>query len=274
MKNLNWYPGHMKKTERLIDESLSMVDVVCEVLDARIPVSSRNLMISEKLQKRNKNRIILLNKSDLADEEENLRWKERLSGEEGVEDVLIVNSLTGQGFAPLLARLNQRSAKGRPMRVMVVGIPNVGKSSVINRLAKRRGAQVGNKPGVTKGKQWIGATGGVQILDTPGILWPKFDDVTGTHLAICAAIKEEIFDVEDLGYEFIGMLAKEYPSLLHERYGVEDLDMPTLEIMDEIARKRGFLLKGGKLDYGRTARTVLDEFRTGKLGRLTLEKVK
>lgn len=272
MKNLNWYPGHMKKTEGLIDQSLSMVDLVCEVVDARIPVSSRNPMIADKLDKRKKKRIILLNKADLADEKENKKWQESLACDPGLTDVLLVNSLSGQGFGPLFTHIGGKTAKGRAMRLMVVGIPNVGKSSVINRLAGRRGARVGNKPGLTKGKQWISNKDGLQILDTPGILWPKFDDRTGTHLAICGAIKEEIFNIEDLGYEFIGMLAKDYPDVLQKRYGLEQTGLETIDLMDEIAKRRGFLLKGGRLDYNRTARTVLDEFRAGKLGRLTLEQ--
>lgn len=272
MENLNWYPGHMKKTERIIDEALSMVDLVCELIDARIPRSSRNPMINQKLAKRKKKKIILLNKSDLADGEENKRWKDKLSKEEAVEDVLIVNSLTGQGLDPLFSYIAKGSPKGRSMRLMIVGIPNVGKSSLINRLTKKKGAQTGNKPGVTKGKQWLAGRDGVQILDTPGILWPKFDNQTGTNLAICGAIRDEIFSIEDLCYEFIAMMAQDYPELLADRYGLEEMDLPTIELMDEIARRRGFLMKGGKLDYNRTARTVLDEFRTGKLGRISLEK--
>jgi ribosome biogenesis GTPase A len=322
IENINWYPGHMKKTRELIQENLKMADVVLEVADARIPISSRNPIIDELVG--GKSRLILLNKRDLADESESARWVEALRG--GKTDVLPLNSMSGDGIKALLKSLTQLqdtrnagSARKRPLRAMIAGVPNVGKSSLINRLAGRKSAKTGDRPGVTRGKQWLALGNGMQLLDTPGILWPKFEDPkTGLFLAFCGSIKDEIMDMESLALELIKVLAGRYPLLVEKRYGVavpangaasggpdlgsgalpengaapggaasgyESLDgvgaamtadearnVRGLELMEAIARKRGFIKQGGKVDYERTARTVLDEFRGGLIGKITLEK--
>lgn len=269
MQNLNWYPGHMKKTEKLLDESLKLIDIVLELRDARIPDSSANPMIADKIKR--KKRIVLLNKIDLADSDENEKWKAKFKN--GGLPALGINSLTGEGVNELTDMMRRYNDRERPPRIMVAGIPNVGKSSLINRLAGRKGAMTGNRPGVTKGKQWINLQGKAQLLDTPGILWPKFaDPEVGRNLAFCGSIRDEIFDIEELAYEFIGWMIREYPQALKERYSLSDIGDDTLEVMNEIAVNRGFLKKGGNTDYNRTAVTVMDEFRRGKLGRITIEK--
>ena len=222
MENINWYPGHMKKTRELIRENLRMVDAVIEVIDARIPLSSRNPLIHEILGE--KPRIIALNKQDLADEEMSRRWADHLRGEGA--SVVLLNSNSGEGVKELFRTLKemdrqrqQSSAVNRPFRLMIVGVPNVGKSSLINRMSGRKSAQTGDRPGVTRGKQWIRLTGGMQLLDTPGILWPKFEDPkAGLNLAFCGSIKDEIMDMPTLGMELIGYLAEQYPDLLKQRY--------------------------------------------------------
>lgn len=276
IENINWYPGHMKKTRELIAENLKMVDLVVEVIDARVPVSSRNPIIGELVA--GKPRIIALNKMDLADGAENRRWKERLGQE--AEAALLLDSNKGGGIGELLAalvkiqdRLNAEKARKRPLRLMIVGVPNVGKSSLINRLTGKKSAKTGNKPGVTRGKQWLTLSNGMMLLDTPGILWPKFEDPqVGLKLAFCGSIKDEILDQDSLALELIRYLGREYPSLLAARYKLEEIDEDALVNMEAIAAKRGFLLPGKRIDYSRCARTVLDEFRAGTIGRITLEK--
>ena len=262
----------MKKTRELIGESLKLVDIVCEVCDARIPVSSRNPLIDEIVS--GKSRILILNKSDLADEKATTKWLGHF------RDALAMNVKSGQGINALLKRLGRiaadKAAAGAtkahiPVRLMIVGIPNSGKSSLINRLAGRRATQVGDRPGITRGKQWLTLENGIQLLDTPGILWPKFEDPqVGLNLAFCGSIKDEIMDTEELGLELIRVLARDYPDMLCARYG-SGLGDDALKAMEEIARLRGFVLPGKRIDYERTARTVLDEFRAGKIGRITLE---
>lgn len=276
MENINWYPGHMKKTRTLIRENLKMVDAVVEIRDARIPLSSRNPVISELTE--DKPRIILLNKADLADENEGARWVDHLRAENA--QALLMNSMQGQGTASLLAVMEQMKKRrqgnraDRPFRSMVVGIPNVGKSSFINRMTGRKSAKTGDRPGVTKGKQWLTMKNGMQLLDTPGILWPKFEDPrVGLHLAFCGAIKDEIMDVATLGLELIRSLSHNYPALLAARYKLETVGDDPLTCMEDIARKRGFIMRGGRIDYERCARTLLDEFRAAKIGRITLEHV-
>ncbi|MBO4236012.1 MAG: ribosome biogenesis GTPase YlqF [Firmicutes bacterium] len=285
LENINWYPGHMKKTRELITENLKLVDMVIEVVDARIPVSSRNPIIDELVQ--NKPRIILLNKSDLADGNENKAWTENLkksareNNAEGIVNVMRVDSLHGTGIKELLSaltdyqnRINENRERKKTLRLMIVGVPNVGKSSFINRLTGRKATQTGDRPGVTKGKQWLTMTNGMQLLDTPGILWPKFEDQNvGLALAYCGSIKDEILDTDSLALSLIGRLMAEYPKELKERYKIDELPDEALEGMELIAKKRGFILGGGRIDYERCARTVLDEFRSGKIGRITLEKV-
>ena len=278
--NINWYPGHMKKTRELIQENLKAVDLVIEIVDSRIPVSSRNPIIDELVS--GKPRIIVLGKADLADENETQTWSEKLMGSKGVSRVMALNLQSGENIKKLLkaleaeqTRRNETRSVKRPLRIMIVGVPNVGKSSLINRLTGKRSAKTGDKPGVTKGKQWLTLTNGMQLLDTPGILWPKFEDPNvGLNLAFCGSIKDDILGVQDLGFELIRVLGENYPELLKERYKLDDVSDETLENMDNVARKRGFIMSGGRIDYERTGRTVLDEFRGGKIGRITLEKVK
>ena len=276
--NINWYPGHMKKTRELIKENLKAVDCVVEIIDSRIPVSSRNPVIDELIL--GKRRIVVLGKADLADAAETAEWKEKISGEKGVAHVLDLNLQSGENINRLLKvlekeqdiRNSERSVK-RPLRIMIVGVPNVGKSSLINRLTGRKSALTGDKPGVTRGKQWLTLSNGMQLLDTPGILWPKFEDRNvGLNLAFCGSIKDDILGVQDLGFELIRYLGDNYPELLKERYKLDEVSEDALENMDNIAKKRGFIMSGKRIDYERTGRTVLDEFRGGKIGRITLEK--
>ncbi len=275
--NINWYPGHMKKTRELIQENLKAVDCVVEIIDSRIPVSSRNPIINELIA--GKRRIIVLGKADLADEVATSEWKEYFSHEKGVAKVLDLNLQTGEGINRLVkvleAEQDRRNAERsirRPLRLMIVGVPNVGKSSLINRLTGKRSALTGDRPGVTRGKQWLTLASGMQLLDTPGILWPKFEDPNvGLNLAFCGSIKDEILGVQDLGFELIRVLGESYPELLKERYRLDEVSEDPLENMDNIALKRGFIMAGKRIDYERTGRTVLDEFRGGKIGRITLE---
>ncbi len=278
MEHINWYPGHMKKTRELIQENLKLVDAVLEVIDARIPRSSRNPIIDELVK--GKKRILVFNKSDLADNEATKAWAEEFQRQGFLS--LTTNCMSGEGTVRLLKRLenlqeekNRGQARKKPYRLMIVGVPNVGKSSLINRLTGRKSTQTGDRPGVTKGKQWLSLPGNMQLLDTPGILWPKFEDPeVGLNLAFCGSIKDEILDVASLALELISLLQREYPELLAQRYKLEELPQTPLETMEAAARKRGCILPGKKIDYERIARVVLDEFRSGKIGKITLEKVK
>ena len=275
IENINWYPGHMKKTRELIRDNLKVVDAAVEVIDARIPVSSRNPIIDELLG--SKPRIIAFNKSDLADEAANKAWLAHFRAQ-GVTAVM-TNCNRGDGIKQLLAKLAEEESRKfdgaehhRPFRMMIVGVPNVGKSSLINRLTGRKSTQVGDRPGVTKGKQWLTLSNGMQLLDTPGILWPKFEDPNvGMKLAYCGSIKDEILDRADLALELITELQELYPEELCARYKLEEICEMPLDTMEAIAAKRGFLLPGKLIDYERTATTVLDEFRSGTIGRMTLE---
>ncbi len=286
-QNINWYPGHMKKTRELIQNNLKMVDAVIEVIDARIPVSSRNPIIDELVSA--KPRIIALNKSDLADAKANSLWKEQLPG------AVVLNAMTGEGTKQIFALLEKVAAErtGRsalkPCRLMIVGVPNCGKSSLINRLTGRKSTKTGDRPGVTKGKQWLTLENGMQLLDTPGILWPKFEDPNvGMNLAFCGSIKDEILDVPTLAMELIKVLTVRYPELLRERYKLEELlgegdESPetgypietetdaALANMHQMAMKRGCILPGKRIDYERIGKLLLDEFRAAKIGRITLE---
>ena len=277
MEHINWYPGHMKKTRELIAENLKMVDIVIEVIDARIPVSSRNPIIDELVK--SKRRLIILNKSDLSDPKANEAWAETFKKQGNL--VLTMNCMTGIGVGQLyklLSRLQDEKNEGqlrkKSLRMMIVGVPNVGKSSLINRMTGKKSAKTGDRPGVTKGKQWLGLENGMQLLDTPGILWPKFEDPkVGLNLAFCGSIKDEILDTASLALELIKVLQRDYPQLLRERYKLDELDEDALVNMEAIAAKRGFILPGKRIDYERCARTLLDEFRSGKIGTITLEKV-
>lgn len=275
MKNINWYPGHMKKTRELIAANLKLVDLVIEVVDARIPMSSRNPIIDELVG--HKNRIIVFNKKDLADRKESKKWIDHYK-ESGIKAIEIDANL-GNGIKDLMNILskeqdmkNSQQLRNKPLRIMIVGVPNVGKSSLINRLTGRKSTQTGNRPGVTKGKQWLTLTNGMQLLDTPGILWPKFEDPeVGMNLAFCGSIKDEIMDLNTLALELIGILTRHYPELMMNRYKLEEILEEDLDNMEAIAKKRGFILSGGRIDYDRCARVVIDEFRSCKIGHITLE---
>ncbi len=275
IEHINWYPGHMKKTRELIQANLKAVDVVIEIVDSRIPVSSRNPIINELIGQ--KRRIVVLGKADLADAAATRAWAE-VFRREG-HRVLEMNNQTGENVKKLYRLLdeiqeerNAERSMTRPIRMMIVGVPNVGKSSLINRLTARKSAKTGDRPGVTKGKQWVTLENGMQLLDTPGILWPKFEDPeVGLNLAFCGSIKDEILNTQDLGLELIRVLGQRYPEKMQERYRLDEVTEDALENMEAIARKRGFLLPGKRIDYERTGRTVIDEFRAGKIGRITLE---
>ena len=294
IKNINWYPGHMKKTRELIQENLKMVDLVIEVIDSRIPRSSRNPIIDELIQ--TKKRIIILNKSDLSDDRANNAWADHFRSQGNL--VLKMNANRGEGVKELFKMLeklqdekNRDKALKKPLRMMIVGVPNVGKSSLINRMTGRKSAKTGDKPGVTKGKQWLSVDNGMQLLDTPGILWPKFEDPeVGLNLAFCGSIKDEIMDLSELALELIKVLMREYPELLISRYKLDEIlkdgdysetfereidgeQEAALANMEAIAKKRGFILSGKRIDYERTAKTVLDEFRSAAIGKITLEKI-
>lgn len=276
IENINWYPGHMKKTRELIAENLKMVDIVIEVIDARIPVSSRNPIIDELVK--TKKRIIILNKSDLSDGKANAQWSDYFKKQGSM--VLAMNCMSGGGVNQLykiLNRLQDEKNEGqirkKPLRMMIVGVPNVGKSSLINRMTGKKSAKTGDRPGITKGKQWLGLENGMQLLDTPGILWPKFEDPeAGLNLAFCGSIKDEILDVATLALELIKVLQRDYPQLLKDRYKLDEIEEDALTNIENIALKRGFILPGRRIDYERCAKTVLDEFRSGKIGNITLEQ--
>lgn len=279
--NIQWFPGHMTKAQRMIEDSLKQVDAVCEILDARIPRSSRNPDIGRLAA--GKPRLIILNRVDLADPEITSQWRRHFE-RQGIM-IIETDAKTGKGvngFVPALKellkdKLADYAAKGqinRPMRVMILGIPNVGKSTFINKVAKRRAAVAGDKPGVTRGKQWINIEQGLDLLDTPGILWPKFDSQeVGEMLAITNAIKADVLDKETLGANFMLRLRDMYPEALTERYKfVPDKDMNGFELLEEAAKKRGFLLSKGEYDIERMANTLLGEYHDGKLGRISLER--
>ena len=278
--NIQWYPGHMTKTRRMMEEDLKLVDAVCEILDARIPISSRNPDIDAICGK--KPRMVILNRIDMADPDLVSRWSSYFKAK-GMA-VIRTDCKSRRGintFAPavrqLLAEKLQRYAEkgqvGRPLKLMVVGIPNVGKSTFINQIAGRKGAKAENRPGVTRGKQWVNVDGGLLLLDTPGILWPKFDDPeVGMRLAYTGAVKEDVVDTETLACHFIALLAKFYPQTLSERYKLEaPEDADGYELLQLAGRKRGYLVSGGEVNTERMAKALMDDYRSGKLGRLTLE---
>lgn len=277
--NINWFPGHMVKTRREITENLKLVDAVIEIRDARIVRSSKNPEIEKILG--DKPRIILLNKADMAEGRVTKNWKKQLEDERTL--VLEVNSLTGKGLSGIkpalqellkekLKRSKERGIVHYEIRAMVVGIPNVGKSSFINRMAKNSVAKVGNRPGVTKNKQWIRTKDGIELLDTPGILWPKFEDAeTSLNLAFTGAIKDEIMDIETLALKLVERLGRNYKGRLMERYKLEAFSEDALENLNSIALKRGCIIRGGEVDYARAAVLILDEFRNAKLGPISLE---
>lgn len=277
--NINWYPGHMKKTKEDIEKNLKLVDIVLEIIDARIPESSRNPMLDDILKE--KPRMIIMNKSDLADPKENQRWINKFKND-GIK-ALPMNSkekinvgkiydMAREILADKFKKYEEKEIENPIIRMMIVGVPNSGKSTFINNVANRKGARVGNRPGVTQTKQWIKTNSNLQLLDTPGVLWPKFDDRTGLHLSYTNAIKDEILNIEDLTLYFLRELAESYSENLKERYGV-DPTMEAIDIYEAIAKRRGAIISGGDFDYTRTATIILNDFRTGKLGRITLEKI-
>ena len=279
--NIQWFPGHMTKAQRMIEENLKLVDAVCEILDARIPRSSRNPDIDRLAG--DKPRLLILNRVDLADPEATARWRRHFEGQ-GFS-VLETDAKSGRGvkeFVPAVRRLlkdklEQYEAKGqggRPLRVMILGIPNVGKSTFINKVAGRKAAVAGDKPGVTRGKQWINIDKGLDLLDTPGILWPKFDSQeVGEMLALTNAIKADVLDKETLGANFMLRLREYYPQALTERYKfTPDPEQNGFELLEAAAKKRGFLVSKGGYDLLRMANTLLGEYHDGKLGRLSLEQ--
>lgn len=274
-----WYPGHMTKARRMMEEDIKLIDLVIELVDARLPFSSRNPDI-DKIGK-NKARLILLNKCDLADETKNQKWAKWFA-EQGYFTVM-VNSRSGAGIKEIngvikeackekIERDRKRGILNRPVRAMVVGIPNVGKSTFINSYARKACTKTGNKPGVTKGKQWIKLSNTLELLDTPGILWPKFEDQTvGLRLALVGSIKDEILNIVELAMELLTFMREHYNGMISKRYGIEEKENP-LDTLYEIAEARHCLLKGSELDIDKAASIVLEEFRNGKIGRISLEE--
>ena len=289
--SINWYPGHMAKTKKQIIQDLKLIDIVIELLDARIPISSQNPNIAEITK--NKKKIIVLNKCDLADDRQNKLWIEYYN-KKGIPAVL-TDSNSGKGIDECIRKIEQimkvdleaqaeKGRTGRKIRAMILGIPNVGKSSFINRIAKKSTAGVGNKPGVTKQKQWIRINDKIELLDTPGVLWPKFEsEEVALNLCYTGTIKEEILDKLEIAYQLTKFLLENYRKNLCERYKLEEKyieetlakEQPEnnniYEIMLEIGRKRGCIMSGGRIDEEKTARTILDEFKNGKLGKITIE---
>ena len=276
--NVQWYPGHMTKAKRQMQEDLKLIDLIIELVDARVPISSRNPDIDSLGQ--NKARLILLNKADLADERQNEAWKEYFQNR-GFH-VVKVDSRSGAGMKQVHAMIQEacrdkierdkkRGIKNRPVRAMVAGIPNVGKSTFINSFAGKACTKTGNKPGVTRGKQWIRLNKNVELLDTPGILWPQFEDQKdGERLACIGSIKDDLLNMEELALILITYLKERYPGVLEKRYGVSE-GGEALAVMEEIAKVRGCVKKGDELDYAKTAGIIFDDFRSGKTGRITLE---
>lgn len=278
--NIQWFPGHMTKAQRMIEDNIKMVDAVCELLDARIPYSSRNPDI-DRLSG-DKPRLVILNRVDLADPAVTARWKKHFEAQ-GLM-VLETDAKSGKGvksFVPTVRKLLSDKLKefeakgqiGRPLRIMILGIPNVGKSTFINKVAGRKAAIAGDKPGVTRGKQWINIGTGLELLDTPGILWPKFESQeVGEMLAITNAIKADVLDKETLGANFMLRMCKMYPEAVEARYKFKpDLNMNGFELLEQAAKKRGFLVSRGEYDIERMANTLLGEYHDGKLGRISLE---
>lgn len=287
--NINWYPGHMAKTKRQIIEDLKLIDVVVELLDARMPISSRNPDIAEITK--NKKRMIVLNKSDLSDETQNKKWVQYYKNN-GIPTIL-VDSNSGKGIEQVSREINkvmeedlkvatQKGRIGKNIRVIILGIPNVGKSSFINRISKKTSAVVGNKPGVTKQKQWIRIANNIELLDTPGVLWPKFENENvGLNLAYTGSIKDEVIEKTEIAYQLLRFLYKSYKEQLLVRYKItnfteendEEERETILRLIDEIGKKRGTIISGGRIDYEKVSNIVLEDFRSGKLGKITLEQI-
>ena len=279
--NIQWYPGHMTKTRRQMEADLKHVDIVVEIVDARVPISSRNPDIDAICG--NKPRIIMLNRADQADPQLTRAWADYFNKTLGIP-AAAADSRAGTGVGQMaalarsalkeqIARWKEKGQVGRPIRAMVVGVPNVGKSTFINKAAKRKSAKTGDRPGVTRGKQWVSVDSGLELLDTPGILWPKFEDeTTGLHLAFTGAVKDEVTDLEGLACALLELLRNRYPQAVKERYKVAELEgRQGWELLEDCAKNRGMRISGGEVDTERMAKLLLDEFRGGKLGRFTLE---
>lgn len=289
---LNWYPGHMAKTKRQIIEDLKLIDVIVEILDARIPLSSQNPDV--KGYAKNRKRVIVLNKSDLADENETKKWVKYFENQ-GIPTV-ITDSNSGKGINDVIKAVQNASKEeqekfaskgrvGKSIRIMILGIPNVGKSSFINRITKKNTAQVGNRPGVTRQKQWIRLQEGIELMDTPGVLWPKFEsEQVGLNLAFTGTIKDDILQKTEIAFQLLKYLISNYKKNIIERFKLDEFIIKqilekdeeendkVLEIMDIIAKKRGAILSGRRIDYEKVSGILLDEFRSGKIGRITIEK--
>ena len=276
--NYQWYPGHMTKAKRMMQEDIKLIDLVIELVDARVPISSRNPDIDKLAQ--NKARMVLLNKADLSDDRWNTAWTQyfqkkgffvvKLNSRSGA-GIKTVHAMIQEACREKIERDRKRGILNRPVRAMVAGIPNVGKSTFINTFAGKACAKTGNKPGVTKGKQWIRLNKNVELLDTPGILWPKFEDQSvGIKLAMVGSIKDEILNMEELSLELIRFLTSNYPGMMAQRYQCEEQKNPT-EILLQIAKNRGCLLKGEELDTEKAAMILMDDFRNGRIGKITLE---
>lgn len=282
---IQWFPGHMAKTRRLISENLKNVDIIIEILDARIPYSSRNPEIGKLIG--NKPTLLLLNKASLADPAASKYWVQHYTNDHTV--CILTDCIGGEGIKQLgpaiqdiliekVERYKNKGMSGRKLRAMVLGVPNVGKSSLINKLCGNKKAKVENRPGVTVDKQWVATNIGIDLLDMPGILWPKFEEkAVGENLAITGAIKDDILDIEEIAMILCGRLRKHYPSLLSERYKLGDFsqydELSDYDLMLAIGKKRGFLISGGEVHSERTANMLLDEYRAGKIGRITLDAV-
>ena len=277
--NINWYPGHMKKTIEDIEEKLKLVDFVIEIIDSRIPYSSRNPLFKDLLK--NKKRLLIFNKSDLSDPKLNEEWMEKITDENNFAisynamkpNVNLVVKKSEELMVDEIKKYQDKGLKKGPLRAMIVGIPNSGKSTFINSISGTKSARTGNRPGVTKTNQWIKIHSKLHLLDTPGVLWPKFEEKVGLNLAFTGAIKDEIMDRETLALKLIAKLKNIAPASLEERYKISDIkEMSPLEIMDEIGKNRGALMRGGLIDYEKVSGIILDEFRKGTLGRITLEE--
>lgn len=277
--NINWYPGHMAKTRKQIIEDLKLIDIVVEILDARVPLSSRNPDLGKMIE--NKERIIILNKADLADENKTKEWINFYNRNNIT--ALAVSSNNGKGINEVISKIKEKyeiikekyvkkGRIGKTIKVMVLGIPNVGKSSFINKISKRNAQEVGNKPGVTKQKKWIKLGEGIELMDTPGMLWPKIENNSmAMNLALVGTIGEKAIDNEDIAYYLIEYFTKEYPNKLKDRYNIQLEGKETIEIIEEIAKKRGALISGGNIDISKISDIILNDFRSGKLGRITIE---
>ena len=291
--SINWYPGHMFKTKKQIIEDLRLIDVVVEVLDARIPISRQNPDITE--YSKNKKRVVVLNKSDLADENETNKWIKYFKEKE--IPAISVDCNSGKGVNEVIRavkevakedqeKFSNKGRVGKSIRIMVLGIPNVGKSTFINKITKKKTAQVGNKPGVTRQKQWVKVDNEIELMDTPGILWPKFESQeVGMNLAFTGTIKDDILEKTEIAFELLKFLLNQYKANVVERYKLEASEIEEilsnqdsdendnyLEVLNTIAKKRGAILSGGRIDYEKISGILLDEFRSGKLGRITIEK--